>query len=120
MELLINIIAILLVAVIIGFQFSRTRNLYKKNFQLFYAGVTFNYKYPFIYLLAALIGGILIDMPLIAAIYCFFIGLFLVLLSFIFQLSPGWKELFLIVTVLNYGFVISSFSRQNLSHRWPV
>lgn len=47
-------------------------------------------------------------MPLIAAIYCFFIGLFLVLLSFIFQLSPGWKELFLIVTVLNYGFVISA------------
>ena len=47
-------------------------------------------------------------MPLIAAIYCFFIGLFLVLLSFIFQLSPGWKELFLIVTVLSYGFVISA------------
>ena len=47
-------------------------------------------------------------MPLIAAIYCFFIGLFLVLLGFIFQLSPGWKELFLIVTVLNYGFVISA------------
>ena len=47
-------------------------------------------------------------MPLIAAIYCFFIGLFLVLLSFIFQFSPGWKELFLIVTVLNYGFVISA------------
>ena len=32
MELLINIIAILLVAVIIGFQFSRTRNLYKKKY----------------------------------------------------------------------------------------
>lgn len=32
MELLINIIAILLVAVIIGFQFSRTRNLYKKRY----------------------------------------------------------------------------------------
>ena len=32
MELLINIIAILLVAVIIGFQFSRTRNLYKKEY----------------------------------------------------------------------------------------
>lgn len=47
-------------------------------------------------------------MPLIAAIYCFFIGLFLVLLSFIFQLSPGWKELFLIATVLSYGFVISA------------
>ena len=32
MELLINIIAILLVAVIMGFQFSRTRNLYKKKY----------------------------------------------------------------------------------------
>ena len=32
MELLININAILLVAVIIGFQFSRTRNLYKKKY----------------------------------------------------------------------------------------
>lgn len=32
MELLINIIAILLVAVIIGFQFSRTRNLYRKKY----------------------------------------------------------------------------------------
>lgn len=32
MELLINMIAILLVAVIIGFQFSRTRNLYKKKY----------------------------------------------------------------------------------------
>ena len=32
MELLINIIAILLVAVIIGFQFSSTRNLYKKKY----------------------------------------------------------------------------------------
>ena len=32
MELLINIIAILLVAVIIGFQFSRARNLYKKKY----------------------------------------------------------------------------------------
>lgn len=32
MELLINVIAILLVAVIIGFQFSRTRNLYKKKY----------------------------------------------------------------------------------------
>ncbi len=32
MELLINIIAILVVAVIIGFQFSRTRNLYKKKY----------------------------------------------------------------------------------------
>jgi len=32
MELLINIIAILLVAVIIGFQFSRIRNLYKKKY----------------------------------------------------------------------------------------
>ena len=32
MELLINILAILLVAVIIGFQFSRTRNLYRKKY----------------------------------------------------------------------------------------
>ena len=32
MRLLINIIAILLVDVIIGFQFSRTRNLYKKKY----------------------------------------------------------------------------------------
>lgn len=32
MRLLINIIAILLVAVIIGFQLSRTRNLYKKKY----------------------------------------------------------------------------------------
>ncbi len=32
MRLLINIIAILLVSVIIGFQFSRTHNLYKKKY----------------------------------------------------------------------------------------
>lgn len=32
MRLLINVIAIILVAVIIGFQFSRTKNLYKKKY----------------------------------------------------------------------------------------
>ena len=31
MKLLINIIAIIVVAVVIGFQFNRTKNLYKKN-----------------------------------------------------------------------------------------
>lgn len=31
MKLLINIIAIIVVAVVIGFQFNRTKNLYNKN-----------------------------------------------------------------------------------------
>lgn len=40
--------------------------------------------------------------------YCFFIGFILVLLSFVFHLSPGWKEPFLIATVISCGFVISA------------
>lgn len=73
-----------------------------------YVRVAFNYKYPFIIILSALIAGIIIDMELTGALYCYFCSLLLACTAMSLPLPSLWKEIVLLGSILSCGLVISA------------
>lgn len=83
----------------------------RNNFQFFiHAGVAFNFKYPFLYLLTALIAGMLCSDYLTLPVYFFYTSLVLALLFF--KISKNLTDILLLSLLFYVGWLIPSHPLQ--------